>query len=245
MERSKYAMLKVAVPFVVFIGVGAYALTLWRKNSKVRPPLFKRSTSLALLHGGDVALQRLIDYHEARADLHKLDPAECELTVLLKDHERPDFRALTRIIAKLEMSGKEDRTIKILEDQIKDAQKKGKMHEAYEFEMLLVEMLIYKGDYEKALSRKCLTDDKISDARRPLFRAIIFLCKEPPKKKEAEPFWEKFCELRTSFGFPPVLKESVEETGIYKVGAKFDEFEKVVNRLKEDVKKAQERKSGK
>lgn len=42
------------------------------------------------------------------------------------------------------MSGKEDKTIKILVAQVEDAQKKGNIHEAYEFEMLLVEMLIYK-----------------------------------------------------------------------------------------------------
>ena len=49
-----------------------------------------------------------------------------------------------RIAAKLAMSGKEDNAIQKLEEEIQKAQQNGKLHEAYELEMLLVEMYIYK-----------------------------------------------------------------------------------------------------
>lgn len=45
------------------------------------------------------------------------------------------------------MSGKETEAITILENAITKAQNEGKCHEAYEIEMLLVEMLIYKVFY--------------------------------------------------------------------------------------------------
>lgn len=54
---------------------------------------------------------------------------------------------LKSTIAKLEMSGKETEAVKILENAITKAQNEGKCHEAYETEMLLVEMLIYKVFY--------------------------------------------------------------------------------------------------
>lgn len=42
------------------------------------------------------------------------------------------------------MSGKEDEAVEMLRKAYEDAEKQGKIHEAYELEMLLVEMLIYK-----------------------------------------------------------------------------------------------------
>jgi hypothetical protein len=47
-------------------------------------------------------------------------------------------------VAKLEMSGKEKEAVRTLEKALKRARKDQKAHEAYEIEMLLVEMLIYK-----------------------------------------------------------------------------------------------------
>lgn len=44
----------------------------------------------------------------------------------------------------MEMSGKESYALMKLEDTVTKAQSKGKPHEAYEFEMLLVETLIYQ-----------------------------------------------------------------------------------------------------
>lgn len=42
------------------------------------------------------------------------------------------------------MSRKEDEAIKVLQKALKKAQREGKSHEAYEIEMLLAEMYIYK-----------------------------------------------------------------------------------------------------
>lgn len=52
--------------------------------------------------------------------------------------------AQQRAATKLEMSGKEDKAIEMLKEELKTAQKNKHSLEAYEFEMLLVEMLIYK-----------------------------------------------------------------------------------------------------
>lgn len=52
--------------------------------------------------------------------------------------------AQQRAATKLEMSGKEDEAIKLLTEEFEKAQKNNHSLEAYEFEMLLVEMLIYK-----------------------------------------------------------------------------------------------------
>ncbi|PON57514.1 Transmembrane protein [Trema orientale] len=243
--RIKYVAVMVAKAApLVLIGAGAFAAyTSWRK----KPSLLKRSTSLALLHGGEMALQRLVEFHEARADAYRLDSADCEFRVALAllAREKPDFCELTRITAKLEMSRKEDEAINILEGELQKAQNNGRTHEAYEIEMLLVEMLIYKGDFKKALHCKCLTDEKVSDARRPLYNAIIHIALEPNEKKEAEAeaYWEKFNDLRTDFGFQPVYRESMEESGIYKmISTNFQEFEKVVKKFQQDIRKARDTK---
>lgn len=44
---------------------------------------------------------------------------------------------------KMEMSGKEAKGVEILKKALEKAKAEGKGHEAYEIEMLLVEMLIY------------------------------------------------------------------------------------------------------
>ncbi|PON72622.1 Transmembrane protein [Parasponia andersonii] len=241
--KIKYVAVMVAKAApLVLIGAGAFAAySSWRK----KPSLLKRSTSLALLHGGEMALQRLVEFHEARADAYRLDSADCEFRVALAllAREKPDFCELTRITAKLEMSRKEDEAINILEGELQEAQNNKRTHEAYEIEMLLVEMLIYKGDFNKALHCKCLTDENVSDARRPLYNAIIHIALEPNKKKEAEAYWGKFNDLRTDFGFQPVYSKSMEESGIYKtISTDFQEFEKVVKKFQQDIRKARDMK---
>lgn len=42
------------------------------------------------------------------------------------------------------MSGKEDKALEMLMEALADANQRGDLHEAYELEMLAVEMLIYK-----------------------------------------------------------------------------------------------------
>jgi len=50
---------------------------------------------------------------------------------------------MQRDIVKMEMSGKEAKGAELLKKALEKARKEGKGHEAYEIEMLLVEMLIY------------------------------------------------------------------------------------------------------
>ncbi|KAF3628749.1 hypothetical protein FXO38_07560 [Capsicum annuum] len=69
---------------------------LWkkRKNRKLKRVL-TRSMSIGVLHGGELALQRLVDYHEAKANLRSLDSTEIELELdALLNEERPDFKKL-------------------------------------------------------------------------------------------------------------------------------------------------------
>jgi hypothetical protein len=51
---------------------------------------------------------------------------------------------LKQTLAKLEMSGSENSAVEILEKAVRKANNSNKPHEAYEIEMFLVEMLIYK-----------------------------------------------------------------------------------------------------
>ncbi|KAF5752741.1 hypothetical protein HS088_TW01G00658 [Tripterygium wilfordii] len=189
--------------------------------------------SFGVLHGGKLALKRLVDYHKARADPATLEAAEMELRNLISE-EQPDFKRLQGTVAKLEMSGKENIAISVLEEALRKSIDDNQPHEAYETEMLLVEMHIYKGDYWKALKYKCLKDEAISDDRRPLYKAILYVMVED--SKEAKKNWEEFQELRTLYQWPP----GMQEDQIYKVITDFEEFEKVVRLLREDIKQVHE-----
>ena len=81
-----------AIPFVI-IGGAYLAFTYFSSGGwrgKEMHKVHKRSVSLAALHGGRMALQRLVDYQEARADTQRLNSAQCELKVLL-EQESLDF----------------------------------------------------------------------------------------------------------------------------------------------------------
>ena len=67
----------------------AYKNGAWKRKRNANPA-YMRSMSIGLLHGGHLALQRLVDYHEAQADLEK---AEKKLKKLLAA-DRLDFRQL-------------------------------------------------------------------------------------------------------------------------------------------------------
>ncbi|WCJ27399.1 hypothetical protein M5689_009146 [Euphorbia peplus] len=157
----------VATPVLIITGTCIafrYAKNV-KKRRRKSDVVYTRSMSLGALHGGKLALQRLIDYHHARADSASLKSAETELRTQLA-RKQPDFNKLQSIVAKLEMAGKEDVAVGVLEQQVEKAKCKSRSHEAYELEMLLVEALIYKGDYQKALSCECLSHEEISDAIR-------------------------------------------------------------------------------
>ncbi|KAF5475142.1 hypothetical protein F2P56_006981 [Juglans regia] len=200
--KDKYgAMAATAtVPIVIFASVyvaWCYVSRAFKNNQ----PVLSKSTTIGMLHGGKLALKRLLDYHHARADAKVLDEAANELKTALGDAYL-DFWNLKCTVAKLEMSGKEDEAVTMLETAFREAQKQRKPHEAYEIEMSLVEMLIYKGEFEKAYSRECLSShEEISDARRPLYK--------------------------------PTLKEEQ----IHKIVSSFEEFKKVINLLKEDIRR--------
>ncbi|KAL5577234.1 hypothetical protein UlMin_018933 [Ulmus minor] len=247
--KTNYGTLAAAaIPLVVI--AGAYAaftfLNRWRGNKKNR--VLKRSVSLSVLHGGKQALERLLDYQKARSDFSDtLGTAECHLKTLLEDSPHLDFKLLQRNVAKMEMSGNEDKAIEILEKALKRAKKDEKTLDDYEIEMLIVEALIYKGEFDKAQNRKCLDDRRISaDARRALYKAIILMAKG--EKLQARKNWEEFVEIRRHFDdFPPSVKESMEEilesNGLDKIMTKFDEFEKFVNRFQQDIDKAKRKKT--
>lgn len=83
------------VAIVIFASIcfaWAYTSRARKRKEKVRPVL-TRSLSIGALHGGRLALQRLIDYRDACADVNVLDAAEAELETSLAE-ERPDFKKL-------------------------------------------------------------------------------------------------------------------------------------------------------
>lgn len=54
------------------------------------------------------------------------------------------YLGVKRTVAKMEMSGNEDKAVELLRAEKNRAKQQKRMHEVYEIEMLLVEMLIYK-----------------------------------------------------------------------------------------------------
>lgn len=210
--------------FVFFSG------RLWkkRKNKKLKKVVLTRSMSMGVLHGGELALERLIDYHKAKANFLSLNSAETELDALLNE-ERPDFKKLHRCVAKMEMSGKESEAVM----KLRNAIRKAEPHKAYEFEMLLVETLIYQGDYTEALRCKCLEEKYITDARRPLYKAIIHISLGYRSyQEEAINCWKEFKQIREEFKRPGKVKDAQ----LIKISTKFDKFKSVVISLKEDIK---------
>lgn len=84
--KTKYGAIFVAgMPIIICVVIcyaWAYKNGAWERKGKGRPA-YMRSMSIGLLHGGHLALQRLVDYHEAQAEL---DKTEKKLEKLLADH---------------------------------------------------------------------------------------------------------------------------------------------------------------
>ncbi|CAL5410121.1 unnamed protein product [Camellia sinensis] len=237
-KTKNVTLLDVVVPTILFVigyVVWAFMSGTWRRKSR-NPGVLTRSLSMGVLHGGELAVHRLVDYHDARGDGALWEEnVEKQFDDLL-DRELPNFKELQRSAGKLEMSGKEDKAVKKLDEAVKKARKEGKSHEAYEFEMLLVEMLIYKGDFEKALQCNCLEDQHITDARRPLYKAIIHILLDDQPKQVAQTHWKEFVKIRKDFLWRPT---SQDNSHVHDVVSDFDKFEKVVKQLKKDIKEAQ------
>ncbi|KAG5396407.1 hypothetical protein IGI04_018221 [Brassica rapa subsp. trilocularis] len=202
-----------------------------------------RSVSMGAIRGGKVALQRLLDLHSYHLDTSSLVNAEIEFESLLSK-EKPDFGLLQRDIVKMEMSGKEAKGVEILKKALDKAIAEGKGHEAYEIEMLLVEMLIYMGNIEEASKCKCLEDDFITDARRPLYQAmsnvffisqtIIYYFRGDPWKQVEETF-NRFREIQMGLQWPGNSEESESHE------ITLDEFKKVMESLKHEIEDSKKR----
>ncbi|XP_075667404.1 uncharacterized protein LOC142636997 [Castanea sativa] len=230
--QSKYGLAATATPIIIFAGIyiaWGYACRSLKRNR----PVFTRSMSIGVIHGGKPALQRLIDFHKARLDAKTPNEAVKNLKYALVK-EKPDFFHLKSAVAKLEMTGKEAEAAAVLEAAYELATKQKKPHEAYEIEMLLVEMLIYQGEFKKAFDRKCFNNIEISDARRPLFKAILYLVLEN-NDKQALACWEDFTNIREDFNRQPSLEEDI----LKEVVSDFKKFKEVVNLLKDDIKEIQ------
>ncbi|KAE7996203.1 hypothetical protein FH972_000944 [Carpinus fangiana] len=236
-SKQRAMTIAIAAPIVIFASIFV-AWAFVRKKRKIqRFPT--RSTSMGALHGGKMELHRLADYHEARDNAATLDRAETELKNLLEE-EQPDFEQLQRTVAKLEMSWKEDDAVEILEKAVKAHEEKPQ--EAYEIQMLLVEMLIYKGDFEKAFNCECLKHEEISDARCPLYKGIINIMLGHPE--QAKKCWEDFKDIQGQFQWPPSLEDHDTQV-VDKEITDFKEFEKIVKLLKDDIHKANAKKTQK
>jgi hypothetical protein len=89
-ERTLAAIILICVIIYVLWSFVSHAW-IWRSKKKVR--VFKRSMSLGALHGGDLAVQRLVEYHNARAKRASVDASETELEAEL-EKEHPGFKKL-------------------------------------------------------------------------------------------------------------------------------------------------------
>ncbi|KAF8108901.1 hypothetical protein N665_0104s0212 [Sinapis alba] len=198
-----------------------------RRSGRVLQNTLSRSVSMGAIRGGTLALKRLLDLHSYSVETSSLANVEIEFESLLSK-ENPDFELLQRDIVKMEMSGKEAKGVEILKKALEKARKEEKGHEAYEIEMLLVEMLIYLGNIEEALKCKCLEDEVITDARRPLYQTIIHYLSGHPEKQVEETF-NRFREIQTGLQWPG----SSEECETHEVT--LDEFKKVLESLKQEI----------
>lgn len=87
--KTKYGAIAATVTPII-IAAGAYVARSYASRAMKRQRVLSRSMSLGYLHSGKLALQRLMNYHQARAEPEILDGAENELNTLLQD-EHPDF----------------------------------------------------------------------------------------------------------------------------------------------------------
>uniref|UniRef100_A0A804JDL2 Uncharacterized protein n=2 Tax=Musa acuminata subsp. malaccensis TaxID=214687 RepID=A0A804JDL2_MUSAM len=195
-------------------------------------PVLYRSVSFGMLYGGENAMQRIMHAHEARLDSTKLNKAVDDLSAELTN-ERKDYSKLNVLAASFEMSGREKEAIKILEAALeKSANNKEEMHE---IEMLLVEMLIYEGDYVKALGYTTLCGEETSaaDPRVPLYKAAIFALMG--KMYRAKECYETFKEIQKNYNR---LKFYKDGSTVHFVVPEFDQFMTIVNNIKKEIKDA-------
>ncbi|XP_068666117.1 uncharacterized protein [Aristolochia californica] len=190
------------------------------------PRTFQRSLTLAAFRGGRSILRRVLDAQHFRVETAFLK-AKAELLSKLSSTQAFDFNELERLVVRMEMSGKEDEAVKILQEAKEKALTNRKIHEAYELEMLVVEMLICQGDTKSAQACKCLEDNEISDARRPLYKAVIEVMEGNIDK--AKKTWIDFLEKRA------LLPTCEEEQDLPAALYDFEEFRDVIKSLKTEI----------
>ncbi|KAL4368927.1 hypothetical protein GQ457_05G035690 [Hibiscus cannabinus] len=229
-RESKYGTVAlVTAPFIVIgglcIGFGwKFVSGAWNKRVDRRRSL-PRSMSLAAIHGGKLALGRLVGYRNFRVEQPTRDVDDIDQLQTLLQNEQPNFKEIQQVLGRLEMSRREDEAIKLLKKALKKAHKKGKPDEAYEFGLLLAEMYIYKGDVQRALKCKCLAEEGVSDARPSLYKAIISLMDN--KEEVAVEHWKNFKETQNQTSSPSFNEDD-----------EFTEFKNAVNLLKQDIDSA-------
>ncbi|KAA3478490.1 PIK-related kinase, FAT [Gossypium australe] len=226
MEESNYRTIAIVAttPFIVIGGIcigWKYVSRAWnnKKTDHRRQQKIPRSISMAAIHGGKLALDRLVNYGKQQPTTQSDDDVE-QLKTLL-ENEQPNYKELQQVIGRLEMNRREDEAIKILKKAMKKkkAQMKPNSNEANEIGLLLAEMYIYKGDVKKA--SKCLAKVEASDAKLSLYKAIISMMDQ--KEQEAIQHWETFKEIQNQT-IPPSFNEE-----------EFTEFKNVVYLLKQDI----------
>ncbi|KAJ7968942.1 Transmembrane protein [Quillaja saponaria] len=222
--KAKYGGLAVILGTICVAWL--YTSRNWKSKQR---KILTRSKSIGLLHGGELALQRLVDFNAASTNPATLDYAKIVLKALLTE-EHLDFRKLQSTGAKLEMSGNEAEAVQPLKNAVKKFRKEGKLHEAYEIEMILVETLIYKGDSEQALGCECLKHKDIYDARRPLYKAMLHIMRGDPER-EANECWKEFNNI---WGHSTEFSSSAEG-GHHKPITNFNKFEEAVKLLRHDI----------
>ncbi|XP_010540572.1 PREDICTED: uncharacterized protein LOC104814297 [Tarenaya hassleriana] len=211
-------------------------------RSKGARKTLSKSVSLGAIHGGKIALQRLLDFHSYRPNASSLENTEDEFDTLLSK-EHPDFVSLQRAVLKMEVSGKEAKGVEMLKKALEKATKEGNVHEAYEIEMLLVEMLIYTGNIQKASKCKCLGDELITDARSPLYKAIIQFLQGDPEEQVLNSF-NKFREIQSSFRMTDERPEDrPEDDEIHRKALTFEEFKSIMESLKQEVQEGSKKNS--
>ncbi|TYJ31682.1 hypothetical protein E1A91_A06G215900v1 [Gossypium mustelinum] len=201
MEESNYRTIAIVAttPFIVIGGI-----CIGWKYQKI-----PRSISMAAIHGGKLALHRLVNYGKQQPTTQSGDDVE-QLKTLL-ENEQPNYNELQQVIGRLEMNRREDEAIKILKKAMKKkkAQMKPNSNEANEIGLLLAEMYIYKGDVKKA--SKCLAKVGASDAKLSLIGT------------RCHSTWETFKEIQNQT-IPPSFNEE-----------EFTEFKNAVYLLKQDI----------
>ncbi|XP_047154562.1 uncharacterized protein LOC124825877 [Vigna umbellata] len=198
---SKYEANATKVISYVILGTFTLLISVLLRRTRSKPKPKPRPNKLQStrsfivreLHSGYPALDRLMteDYEHPSA----VDSAHALIRELQKG--LPDLLILQQKVRELEMWEVEDYAEKILRPALKEAHEKEKPHEAYEFEMLIVEVLIYKGgilDLKRALQCECLADESLKDARRPLYKAIIY--KMLGNMEKAKEHWDEFTVVR-------------------------------------------------